>query len=93
MNTNTHTTCSCGCAAPHVVASRQTFDGAPVALWSDGAVVVTSEVTRRVNVGLETGWRVLANVELFDAAEVPGLAMAETRVGRRMVGAARLRLR
>lgn len=32
------TTCTCGDAAPHVTATRASFDGGRVELWSDGSV-------------------------------------------------------
>ena len=80
MSTNTNS-CSCGCSETHVVATRQTWDSAPVTMWSDGAVEVQDgDVTRRVSVGTEVGWRVMEEVSCFEASEVPARVMRMSRV-------------
>jgi hypothetical protein len=30
--------CSCGCTEPHVIATRETFDGVQLSIWSDGSI-------------------------------------------------------
>lgn len=55
-----------------IIATRRTFDGVRVDLWSDGVISIVGIGKRAV--GLEAGWLVLGDVCLYDAAEVMALA-------------------
>lgn len=60
--------CTCGCKAVHVVSRRLTYDGKVVLLASDGTIAV--EWKRIARVELEVGWRVMGDVEGYDAVDI-----------------------
>lgn len=82
--------CSCGDAAPHIVARRETADGHALALWSDGTWtwgalgrIVRGCALRPVASDVTAGWLVAGEVALWDATEVPALIRAARRVAKR----------
>lgn len=79
--------------ADEVIARRTTADGKTVVLWSDGSLtwgrmgtVIKGSPHARTPAqkqeAREAGWRVLGEVELYDAAEVPRLIAAARKVAR-----------
>lgn len=77
--------CSCGNPDAHVIARRQTADGADVVLWENGAITgalglalpgvrVARPRTREGRAAaLALGWRIMGEVALYDAAELGAL--------------------
>lgn len=74
-------TCSCGDPAPHIVATRRTFDDVPCALWSDGLLELGEPdgVTRYVRVSAARAWQALELVATYDAAQAFALAHWSSR--------------
>lgn len=76
--------CSCGKKEKHVIATRRTYDGTKVQLWSDGVVTYGLLAfgfkgigTPRTQKGRETylrvGWDLMKIVELYPLKEVAGV--------------------
>jgi len=78
-------TCACGEHARHVVATRQTFDGLTVQLWSDGSFGSRFSTIKglpfrpRKNVAMEALWRFMDQVELLESDELGQAFEAATR--------------
>lgn len=78
--------CMCGETKDHIIARRSTADGKHVALWSTGELtwalgfLVRGSARPRTDEqrerALAAGWRVMAEVELYDADEVSALVRA-----------------
>lgn len=97
--------CSCGDAANHVVARRQTADGKRVLLWSDGSLTwgfgeaVTGSArpstASQAERALCAGWLVMGEVGIYDADELSELVAAARFVAERsrLPGDVRARLR
>lgn len=68
--------CSCGEAAPHVVAQRHTFDGVRLLFWSDGDV--TSGLSYRIRglprLPLAAMWALAGQVGILTLAEACDVA-------------------
>lgn len=85
-------TCSCGCAFAHVVADRETADGAGLRLWSDGSLtgrggyafpgvpIARGRSAEAVRALLAAGWLAIDEAGLYDADEVPALYAAARRL-------------
>lgn len=72
-------------AEAKVIATRRTFDGKTLRLWSDGDLSWSFESIRGVrlprNGDLTLGWAVLGEVEIVDAEDVPLLIKAAQQGG------------
>lgn len=77
-----------------VIGRRKTSDDKDVALWSDGTLTwgrlgtaikgsPHAKTPAQVEAARRTGWLVLGEVELYDAAEVPRLIAAARKVAER----------
>lgn len=83
--------CTCGEPRPHVVARRQTADGAPLLGWSDGSLAVLGAASGPVALralALPTTrdvWRALDACEIADAAEACRRVLGPDRPGRSSV--------
>lgn len=87
--------CPCGCTFPHVIAARDTADGAHLALWSDGPLtgrggfafagvpIARPRDDAAARVALDAGHLVMGESELWDASEIPALYAAARRVATR----------
>lgn len=83
MSSSIHerSTCSCGDPAPHIIATRVTFDDVPCRLWSDGLFELRGpgELTRYVRTAAQDAWRTLELVATYDAAQAFALAHWSSR--------------
>lgn len=85
-------TCSCGLSFGHVIAERETADGAGLRLWSDGALtgsggyafpgvpIVRARTAEAARVALAAGWLAADEAGLYDADEIPALYAAARRL-------------
>lgn len=74
--------CTCGCSAAHILARRQTFDGWPVHLWSDGGITYGTlrQPVKGTGISingwsqqadLTAGWALMGEVSMLDHDELP----------------------
>lgn len=85
-------TCSCGLSFGHVIAERETADGAGLRLWSDGALtgrggygfpgvpIVRPRTVEAARAALAAGWLAIDEAGLYDADEMPALYAAARRL-------------
>lgn len=92
-------TCSCGRSSVHVIAERETADGAGLRLWSDGALtgsggygfpgvpIARPRTAEAARAALAAGWLAIDEAGLYDADEMPALYAAARRLVARNPGA------
>lgn len=82
--------CTCGDPNPHRIARRETFDGARVVLWDNGAVTSDSpggfaipgvpiarpRTPEARELALTAGWLFMGECEIFERDELPALYAA-----------------
>ena len=80
-----------------LLATRKTFDGKTVGLWSDGVVTVgafhthvkgcgAASTPESLRLNIEAGWLLLGEASLYDASELPAAVKAARRAVRVMPG-------